>query len=319
MLAQGLNPTDTREKAGVTFEEIALEWFEKYMLPVRAPTHTAMVISQLKRLVFPHIGSYPMNSITPQMLLNMLRPLEARGILETSHRVMQICGQVFRYAVARGQADRDPTGDLRGALPPRRHKHFASITDPRQIAGLLHAIEAFQGGLIVECALRFSLLTFARPGEIRHAEWTEFDLTAAEWRIPAEKMKAKRQHIIPLSRQSLETVRRIMPVTGHGKYVFPSIRSIVKGNVPMSENTIAAALRRIGYAKEEMSAHGFRSMASTNLNEQGWPPDVIERQLAHVEGNSVRAAYNYAEYLPERREMMQSWADWLDGLKNSVS
>ncbi|MDR1874814.1 MAG: tyrosine-type recombinase/integrase [Synergistaceae bacterium] len=315
MLAQGMNPADTRVKAGTTFEAIAREWFEKYMLPTRAPTHTAMIISRLERLVFPQIGAYPIKSIDAQTLLRVLRPLEARGVLETAHRVMQICGQVFRYAVARGQAERDPSADLRGALPSRKHKHHASLTEPKQVADLLRAMESFQGGVVVECALWFSLLTFARPGEVRHAEWTEFDLSGAEWRIPEDKMKMKRTHIVPLSRQTVKIVQKIKEVTGHGRYVFPSIRVIATGQVPMSENTIVAALRRMGYGKEEMCAHGFRSMASTNLNEMGWAPDVIERQLAHVEGNSVRAAYNYAEYLPERRKMMQAWADWLDDLK----
>lgn len=316
MLAQGINPADTRARAGgVTFEAVAREWYEKHMLPTKAPTHTAMVISRLERLVLPHIGDLPIKEITAQDLLKIMRPLEARGVVETAHRVMQICGQVFRYAVARGDAERDPSADLRGALPPRKHAHHASITEPRQVAALLHAVDSFQGGTIVQCALWFSILTFARPGEIRHAEWTEVDLNAAEWRIPAAKMKMRRLHIVPLSTQTLEVLRKIKAITGHGQYVFPSIRAVATGNVPMSENTIIAALRRMGYGKEEMTAHGFRSMASTLLHEQGWPSDAIERQLAHVEGNAVKAAYNYAEHLPERKKMMQAWADWLDELK----
>jgi integrase len=176
-------------------------------------------------------------------------------------------------------------------------------------------MDGFSGSFAVKCALWFSAYTFARPGEVRHAEWMEIDLSAGEWKIPAEKMKKRRTHIVPLSKQVLEILRQMHSWTGQGKYVFPSNRTLNHGNRPMSENTVTAALRRLGYTGDEMTAHGFRSMASTTLNEQGWHPDVIERQLAHVEGNSVRAAYNYAEYLPERRKMMQEWADWLDSLK----
>ena len=267
----------------------------------------------MQRFLFPYIGNRLVNEVTAPEILAALRIVEARGLNDTAHTALQTCGQAFRYAIAAGYAERNPAADLRGALAPVVRKHNASLTEPGQIAELLRAMHSFQGSEVVRLALWFSAYTFGRPGEIRHAEWTEFDLNRAEWKIPAEKMKMRRPHIVPLSKQVLELLNPLQVITGRGRYTFPSIRSI-KGIDPMSENTITAALRRLGFGKGEMTAHGFRSMASTNLNEQGWAPDVIERQLAHVEGNSVRAAYNYAEYLPERRRMMQSWADWLDAL-----
>jgi integrase len=201
---------------------------------------------------------------------------------------------------------------LKGALPPTRQRHHASITDPKKIGELLRAVDGYEGSLVTRCALQLASLTFVRPGELRHAEWAEIDLDKAEWRIPAEKMKMRTVHIVPLSNQALKVLNEIKPLTGQGSYVFPGVRT---NRRPMSENTVNAALRRLGYSKEEMTGHGFRSMASTILNEQGWHRDAIERQLAHAERNSVRAAYNYAEHLPERIKMMQWWADYLDKLK----
>ena len=186
---------------------------------------------------------------------------------------------------------------------------MATITDPRKIGELMRAIDGYEGHHITKCALKFAPLVFVRPGELRHAEWSEINLDNEEWKIPAEKMKNRNPHIVPLSRQAIAVLQDLQPLTGQGRYVFPSLRT---GQRPMSDNTVLAGLRRMGYAKEEMSGHGFRSMASTLLNEQGWNRDAIERQLAHAEGNSVRAAYNYAEFLPERRKMMQAWADYLD-------
>ena len=220
---------------------------------------------------------------------------------------------MFRYGVATGRCLRDPTTDLRGALPPTQSTHFATITDPKEVGSLLRAIDGFQGSAITCLALKLAPLVFVRPGELRHAEWIEVNLDRAEWRIPAAKMKMKRDHIVPLSSQAQEVLEEIHPLSGQGRYVFPSV--LANGR-PMSENTVNSALRRLGYTKEEMTGHGFRSMASTLLNENGWNRDAIERQLAHVEGNSVRAAYNYAEHLEERRRMMQWWADYLDTLKS---
>lgn len=233
---------------------------------------------------------------------------------------MQTCGQVFRYAVATGRAERDPTADLRGALPPPTEKHHASITEPKRVGALLRAIDGYDGAFITKCALRLAPLVFVRPGELRQAQWPEFDLDKAEWRIPAVRMKMREQHIVPLSHQAVLILREIEPLTNRGieskpsapRYVFPSARSRER---PMSNNAVLAALRRMGYAKDEMTGHGFRSTASTLLHEQGWNHQVIERQLAHAEHNSVSAAYNFAEHLPERRKMMQHWADYLDALK----
>ena len=210
-----------------------------------------------------------------------------------------------------GRADRDVSQDLRGALPPTKRRHYASITEPKAVGQLLRALNGYQGSLVTRCALQLAPLVFVRPGELRHAEWMEIDMDAAEWKIPAEKMKMEQRHVVPLSRQALNILAEIQPLTGDGKYVFPSVRTNAR---PMSENTVNGALRRLGYSTDEMTGHGFRSMASTILNEQGWNRDWIERQLAHTESNSIRAAYNYAEHLPERRKMMQTWADYLDGL-----
>ncbi|MDP1845501.1 MAG: site-specific integrase, partial [Candidatus Moranbacteria bacterium] len=292
-------------------EAVAREWFKK-MSTVWVPRHAETIIRRLESYVFPQLGQRPINEVTAPELLAMLRKLEAQGTVETAHRVKQICGQVFRYAIATGRTDRDPAADLRGALTPAKPKRMASITDPKGAAGLLRAIDGYHGSFVTACALKLAPLVFVRPGELRQAEWSEIDLEAAEWRIPADKMKMKSPHIVPLSRQAIDILREIHQLTGNGKYVFPSLRT---GSRPMSNNTVNAALRRMGFSKEEMTGHGFRSMASTLLNEQGWNRDAIERQLAHAERNKVRAAYNYAEFLPERRKMMQAWADYLDDLK----
>jgi integrase len=318
LLANGADPGDMKKAqkaAGIqeteTFEIITREWHAKFS-PTWAASHADKIIRRFELYVFPWLGGRPIKSITAPELLTVLRRIEAKGTLDTAHRVKQNCGQVFRYAVATGRAERDPSGDLRGALPPANGRHMATITDPREIAGLLRSIAGYKGSIVTRCALQLAPLVFVRPGELRQAEWAEIDFEAAEWRIPAGKMKAGVLHIVPLSRQALAILREIYPLTGHGRYIFPNPRTDAR---PMSNNTVNAALRRLGYNKEEMTGHGFRSMASTLLNEQGWNRDAIERQLAHAERNSVRASYNYAEYLPERRKMMQAWADYLDGLK----
>jgi integrase len=270
--------------------------------------------------IFPWLGTRPIAEIKTPELLGVLRRIESRGAQETAHRAMQNCGQVFRYAVATGRAERDPTGDRRGALPPPKGRHHASITEPKRIGELLRAIDAYEGFFATKCALRLAPLLFVRPGELRKAQWREIDLEKAEWRIPAGRMKMREQHIVPLCRQAVDIVRELEPLTngtiaattGTARYVFPSARSRER---PMSNNAVLAALRRMGYAKDEMTGHGFRSMASTLLHEQGWNHQVIERQLAHAERSAVSAACNFAEHLPERRKMMQSWADYLDALK----
>ncbi|MHB1947072.1 MAG: tyrosine-type recombinase/integrase [Gammaproteobacteria bacterium] len=296
-----------------SFEVIAKEWFEKFSSKW-SQKHAMRILRQFEKEIFPWLGKLAISEITPPQVLSVLNRIESRGAIETAHRAQQTCGQVFRYAVATGCAERDPSADLRGALPPARKKHHASLVDPKAIGELLRAINDYQGHFVTKCALRLAPLLFVRPGELRHAEWSEFDFEAAEWRIPAEKMKMRVKHIVPLSSQAMAILRELQPLTGNGKYVFPCVRTLKR---PMSENTVNAGLRRLGYTKEEMTGHGFRSMASTLLNEQGWNRDAIERQLAHAERNNIRAAYNYAEYLVERRKMMQHWADYLDQLANS--
>ena len=276
--------------------------------------HGATILHRLEKDIFPWIGHRPINEITAPELLLVLRRVENRGALETAHRLCQTSGQVFRYAIASGRAERDISSDLRGAIPPVKKRHFASITDPKAIAGLMRAIKDYNRHLVTRCALQFAPLTFVRASELSKAEWSEFNFDAAEWRISAKKMKMRGAHIVPLSTQAIVVLREIQALTGDGKYVFPCLRSL---NRPMSENTVLAALRRLGYAKDEMTGHEFRSMASTLLNEQGWNRDAIERQLSHSERNQIRAAYNYAEYLPERKKMMQHWVDYLDELANS--
>lgn len=296
-----------------TFEAVALTWFDKAHASLAKTTRTKN-LAFLKKDVFPFIGGRPIAALAAPDLLTVIRRIEGRGANDIARRVHNLCGRVFRYAVGHGLCDRDPSRDieLRDILPPADVQHHAGVTDPKGAGELLRAIDGFTGSFTTRCALRLAPLVFVRPGELRHAEWAEFDFTKAEWRIPAGKMKMKEQHIVPLSRQAIEVLREIQLVTVCGQYVFPSERG---GGRPMSENTVNAALRRMGYKSDEMTGHGFRSMASTLLHELGYPHQVIERQLAHGERNQVSAAYNFAEHLPERRKMMQQWADYLDKLK----
>jgi len=320
MVADEIDPAHQRKIEKIisidegSFEAVAREWFNKFSTQW-SKDHAKRTIGRLERDVFPWIGSESINAIKAPELLAVLRRIESRGAIESAHRAHQVSSQVFRYAVAAGRAERDPTADLKGAIPPAKVKHHASITEPQKVGALMRAIRSYQGTLITVSALKLAPLVFVRPGELRNAEWSEIDLDKAEWRIPAEKMKMRVVHIIPLSKQAIEVLREIQPLTGRGKYIFPSNRTSTR---PMSDNTINAGLRRLGYTKEEMTGHGFRSMASTILNEQGWNRDAIERQLAHSEKDGVRAAYNYAQYLPERKKMMQAWADYLDGLANGA-
>ena len=315
-LANGMDPAIVRksqkhqQSQPNTFEAVAREWHAKFK-PGWSDTHASRLLRLLERDIFPWLGSMPVSDVSSPLLLQTIRRIETRS-LDTAHRAMQNCGQVFRYAIATGRQQNDPTHALKGAIPPIRDNHFASITHPEQIGPLLRAIEGYKGEFITQSALRLGPLVFVRPGELRHAEWSEINLEIGEWRIPSEKMKMGQPHIVPLARQSIVLLTDLQPLTGTGQYLFPSVRSLDR---PLSENTINAALRRLGYTKDEMTGHGFRSMASTLLNEQGWNRDHIERQLAHAERNKIRAAYNYADYLPERRKMMQAWADYLDTLK----
>ena len=319
LLKNGVDPSQVRRESKMRLKELAVnnfkaiawEWFQKNRT-VWTKGHSETVIRRLELNVFPFLGEHPVKSISSPELLAVLQKIEDRGAIETAHRVKQICGQVFRYAIATGRAERDPSADLKGALTPVKPENMPAITEPKEIGGLLRAIDGYKGYFETRCALQLAPLVFVRPGELRHAEWAEIDLDNTEWKIPSEKMKMRQPHIVPLSRQAVKIFKEIEPVTGNGKYVFPSVRSVQR---PMSENTVNAALRRMGYTKDELVGHGFRSMASTLLHEQGWPSDVIERQLAHAERNSVKAAYNHAEHLPERRKMMQAWADYLEALK----
>lgn len=316
LLTKGIDPFRNGIGSANTFENVAREWLDKQVVPVRAKNHTRTVVSRLQRLVFPYIGAKEISDVTASDLLDLLRRIEDRGAFETAHRTLQICGQVFRYGIASGRANVDPSGALRGALMPVNERHHPTITEPEQIGALLRAIDGLNGGEVVKAALKLAALTFVRPGELRHAEWNEIDLDAAEWRIPPEKMKMRKLHVVPLSRQAVSVFREIRQLTGSSRYVFPTVRSFDR---PMSDGTVLAALRRMGYSQDEMTGHGFRSMASTLLNENGWPADAIERQLAHVERDGVRAAYNYAEHLEVRRKMMQWWADYLEALRKARS
>ncbi len=286
---------------------------------MRAKT-TAAVTQQkalwLLEMLFPRIGKRPIREVTPPELLATLRKIEAKGFHETAHRAKQKSGQIFRYTIATGRAERDISSDLRGALVPVVARNHASLTDRRKSAPCSEQ-SMDEGQPITAAALKLAALVFVRPGELRGARWSEFDLDGAEWRIPAERMKTGELHIIPLARQAVTILRELQTLTGRlGEYVFPSLLTLTR---PMSNNTVNTALRRLGYTKEQMTSHGFRSMASTLLNEQGFPPDVIELQLAHAERNKIRAAYNKAQRLAERRTMMQAWADYLDGLRAGPS
>lgn len=322
LLSEGIDPSEHRKVAKAStqlnsensFEAVAREWFAKY-LPTWVASHADKIMRRFERDLFPWLGSRPIAAIEAPELLSCLQRIEHRGAIETAHRAMQNAGQVFRYAIATGRAQRNPAADLVGALTPVVKTSFPTITDPAKIAELLRAIDGYQGTLVTQCALKLAPLVFVRPGELRKAEWREIDLDNALWVIPAERMKMREKHIVPLPSQAVELLRELHALTGHNRYVFPGART---NSRPMSENTVNAALRRLGYDKDSMTGHGFRHMASTLLNEQGWNRDAIERQMAHAERNSIRATYNYAEYLPERVRMMQSWADYLDALKRGA-
>lgn len=320
LLVRGQDPAEERRAqksapdGSDSFEAVAREWFARQEHGW-ASNHSTKIIRRLERDIFPWIGDRRIGDIRAPEVLRTLRRIEQRGAIETAHRAKQNCGQVFRYAIATGRADRDPSADLRGALPPSIPKSFASVKDPAAVGALLRAIDGYEGSFITRCALQLAPMLFVRPGELRHAQWPDFDLDGAEWRIPAERMKSRQPHIVPLADQALTVLQELQPLTQRGRYLFPGVRSASR---PMSENTVNAALRRMGYSSQEMTGHGFRSMASTLLNEQGWNRDAIERQLAHAERDTVRAAYNYAEYLVERRKMMQAWADYLDSLKRGA-
>jgi len=318
LIADGIDPSAVRQERRSalleTFEAVAQEWLELQTKSL-APETISILGARLKSALYPYLGSKPVAEITAQELLGALRRIEARGRHETAHRVRALAGRVLRYAVATGRAQHDVAADLKEALAPVKSKNFASVTDPKRVGELLRAIHGYSGQPVTALALKLAPLVFVRPGELRAAEWSEFDLENAEWRIPGARMKMGDPHVVPLAHQALAILRELQPLARGGRYLFPSLRTRDR---PMSDNTINAALRRLGYTSEEQTGHGFRSMASTLLNEQGFPPDVIELQLAHTERNKVRAAYNKAQRLAERRKMMQAWADYLDGLRTGA-
>lgn len=318
MLRDGIDPAEKRkaekatraEQAENSFEAIAREWHRKHY-DTWTPGHADRILRRLEMDIFPRIGSRPIAEVSPPELLAALRRVEDRGALETAHRELQVCGQVFRYGVATGRATRDISQDLKGALPPVKGKHLAAITEPDKVAELLRMIDGYQGTPPVVAALKLAPLVFVRPGELRQAEWADIDLDAAEWRYTVTKTGTP--HVVPLSTQAVQILRDLEPITGHGRYVFPSARSDKR---PMSDNAILAAMRRMGIPKDEMSGHGFRAMARTILDEVlGFRPDYIEHQLAHAVRDPNGRAYNRTAHLPERRKMMQGWADYLDALK----
>lgn len=318
LVADGIDPGENRKavkaaKAGEvanSFEVVAREWFEKHK-QTWAENHSEKIIQRFERDVFPWIGTRPVADITAPELLAVIRRIEGRGVLETAHRALSNCGQVFRYAVATGRAMSDPCRDLRGALTPVKGGHFAALTEPAKVGELLRTLDGYKGSFIVACALRLMPLVFVRPGELRKARWADIDLDAAEWRYTVTKTNT--QHIVPLSSQAVAILRELHPLTGSGTFVFPSARSSKR---PMSDNAILAAMRRMGITKDEMSGHGFRATARTILDEVlEVRPDLIEHQLAHAVKDPNGRAYNRTAHLPARREMMQQWADYLDKLK----
>ena len=322
LIANGVDPSDvkkaqkesTREGGDNSFECIAREWFSRNE-DGWAKTHSSKILQRLEKDVFPYIGSKPIESLIAPTLLNVVRKVEERGAKDTAHRVLQNIGQVMRYAVATGRAERDPTGDLRGALPPVRHKHFAALTDPKLVGELLRAFDAFEGTTVVKAALQLAPLVFVRPGELRSARWADFDLDAGAWTFNASKarMGEVNEHLVPLATQAVAILRDLHQHTGHRECVFPG-RDPRK---PMSEAAVNAALRRMGYdTKTEITGHGFRAMARTILAEQlDMEPHVIEQQLAHRVPDALGRAYNRTKYIEQRRTMMQRWANYLDLLK----
>jgi len=319
LLRDGKDPSAERRAAraaaeirGETFGAIAAEWMQRQRGAMAAATFekAQWMLGQAATL-----NARPIREITAPDVLSVLRAVELGGRHETTHRVKGRIGQVMRYAVATGRAERDVTADLRGALTAPTTRNHPAITDPAKVGELLRAIEGFSGQPATHAALRLAPYLFQRPGNVRAMEWAELDLGGAEWRIPAEKMKMGEAHVVPLAKQAVAILKDIQAITGGGRYCFPSNRG--RGR-PLRDNTLNAALRRLGFDKDTMTAHGFRAMASSLLNEQGWSPDVIERQLAHAERNKVRAAYNRAQYMAERRKMMQAWADYLDTLREGA-
>jgi len=321
LVAAGIDPSENRKaqksaqanRAANSFEVVTREWFARYSSNW-VEHHSNRIIRRFERDIFPWVGGCPVATITAMELLTVVRRIESRGALETAHRALSNCGQVFRYAVATGRIERDPSSDLRGALPPTKVEHFSAVTEPKQVAILLRILDGYEGTFTVACALRLAPLVFVRPGELRKAEWSDIDLSTAEWRYIITKTNT--EHIVPLASQAMTILQELHILTGTGRYVFPGART---NDRPMSDNAILAAMRRMGIGKDEMSGHGFRAMARTILDEVlGVRPDLIEHQLAHAVKDANGRAYNRTAHLPERRKMMQIWADYLDKIKQGA-
>ena len=322
ILRDGLDPSVERKTARadrsivgpVTFQHVLDAWVHSRSHLIAAATAEKQA-GLIARYVEPTVGPLPVKDVTAPVVLAIIHPLDRAGRHETAHAVKRIIGQVLRYAVATGRAERDSTQDLRGAIAPVKHRHHPSVTSPAKVAALLRAIHADDGGsAVISIALKMAPLVFVRPGELRGAEWAEIDWHAKLWRIPAHRMKARSPHLVPLAKQTLDLLKQLKPLTGFGRYLFPSIRSTA---VPMSDNTLNAALRRLGYDSATQTAHGFRSIASTLMNEKGEDRELVELQLAHKDPNAARAAYNRAERIRDRAALMQRWADYLDELRES--
>lgn len=321
MLARGIDPSEHRkavaqakaELGANTFEVTAREWLGKRDW---VPKYSVKVVAWMENDVFPWIGSRPVGELTAPDFLRVARRIEARGAIESAHRIMQNCGQIMRYAIATGRAGRNPVADLRGALPPAPQRNHAAVVDPVELGDLLRALHSYRGTIIVQTALKLAPMLFVRPGELRQAEWVEIDLDAALWSIPASRMKTRQAHLVPLSVQSVQLLRDLHPLTGRGQYVFPGGRSVRR---PMSEGAVLAALRVLGFDKDKATGHGFRASARTLLDEVlGYRPDIIEHQLAHAVKDPNGRAYNRTTHLVERARMMQKWADYLDHLRTGI-
>lgn len=328
LIATGIDPAVNRKALKAeneelltnSFESISREW-HAHMINNSAwsEDHAATILVRLEKDVFPWAGSKQISEITAKEIKDILDRVRSRGVVETARRVLTIMGQIYRYAISIDKASYDISAGFRGYLPAtsKTRIHMAAVTDPKELAPLLRAIDGYQGGFVAKCALQLLPLLFVRPGELRHMEWVEIDLETAEWNIPGPKMKMKQPHLIPLSKQSIEILNEIMPLTGHGKYVFPSTRSFARC---MSDNTINAAFRRMGFDGETITGHGFRATARTILDEVlGFRVDFIEHQLAHAVKDPNGRAYNRTSHISERRKMMQEWADYLDNLKLGTS
>ena len=312
-IAEGIDPMATKKTESKLFLDIALKWFDSKQHTIEELTHKKK-LRRFEMHVFPVIGHIAIGEVTSPDVLNVVRPLIERLKLDSAHRVRSEIGEIFAYAIVHGFTNYDPAQAVTKQIPSHKAKHRPALTEPKEVAQLIRDIYNYEGTFVVQHALRLSPLLFQRPGEIRKMTWQDVDLDAKEWRYLVTKTKV--QHIVPLSDQAVEILKSVQQVTGDDNYVFPSIRN---NGRPMSDGTIGTALKAIGYSSDDMCPHGFRTTASTLLNEQGWSPDAIERQLSHMPKDQVRAAYNRAQYLDERRRLMQSWADYLDSLKGSTN